>query len=53
VNGNGWNFFEAKALPASSTQSSYLDAHRAMGFLEGYASWRQLEDFYTNYYQSE
>jgi hypothetical protein len=53
VNLNGWNFFEAKALPASSSHAAYLDSLRAMGYLEGLSSWKQIVDFYPNYYQSE
>jgi hypothetical protein len=52
VNYNGWNFFEAKALPVTSSHAAYLDSLRAMGYLEGYSSWQQIVHFYPNYYQS-
>lgn len=53
VNGNGWNYFEAKALPASTSYADYFNSLRAMGYLEGYTSWKQIVDFYPNYYQSK
>ena len=47
----GWNFLEVEAMPSDTSREGYLHAMRAMGFVEGYLTWKEISQFYPNYYQ--
>jgi hypothetical protein len=52
VEGAGWNYLDIQATPRDDSLEAYLDSMKSMGYLEGYLTWRQIEDYYSNYYQS-
>jgi hypothetical protein len=47
----GWNYLEIEATPQDDSMENYLKSMRAMGYLEGFLTWKQIEQFYPNYYQ--
>jgi hypothetical protein len=49
----GWNYLEIEATPQDDSMENYLKSMRAMGYLEGFLTWKQIEQFYPNYYQGE
>jgi hypothetical protein len=52
LNDAGWNYLEIEATPQDGdTLESYLHSMRAMGYLEGFLTWKQIEEYYPNYYQ--
>ena len=48
---SGWNYLEIEGTPQEDTMEKYLQSMKAMGYLEGYLTWQQIEQFYPNYYQ--
>lgn len=47
----GWNYLEVEATPQDDSMDQYLKSMRAMGYVEGFLTWRQIEQYYSNYYQ--
>lgn len=55
VNDSGWDRFSTEILPSSTPalqRGSYYLGMRAIGFLEGYLTCREANDYYMNFYHS-